>query len=84
MIKKVLATVIAAGALSVPLAGAAWADPSADNPGTPGNFGGPPGQGVNQVAKLPGSVAGDVRAGTGGTFQSPGDVIKNSAPGHQP
>jgi hypothetical protein len=38
MIKKVLATVIAAGAMSVPLAGVAWADKPSDN--------NPPGQGT--------------------------------------
>jgi hypothetical protein len=40
MLKKVLVGVIAAGALSVPLAGAAWADPAPDNPGLPGNING--------------------------------------------
>jgi hypothetical protein len=43
MIKKVLVTVVAAGALSVPLAGVAGADPSPTNPGVPGYFGTPPG-----------------------------------------
>jgi hypothetical protein len=38
MIKKTLLAVIAAGALSVPLAGMAWADPPSDN--------NPPGQGA--------------------------------------
>jgi hypothetical protein len=38
MIKKALVAVIAAGALSVPLAGAAWADPPSGN--------NPPGQGA--------------------------------------
>jgi hypothetical protein len=40
MIKKVLVSVIAAGALSVPFAGLAGADPAPDNPGVPGSFGG--------------------------------------------
>ena len=35
MLKKLIVTVIAAGALSVPLAGAAWADPP-DEPGSHG------------------------------------------------
>jgi hypothetical protein len=40
MIKKLLVTVAAAGALSVPLAGVAGADPTSSNPGTPGDIGG--------------------------------------------
>jgi hypothetical protein len=36
MIKKVLATVGAAGAVSVPFAGVAWGEPGADNPVGPG------------------------------------------------
>ena len=41
MIKKALLAMVAVGALSVPLAGAAWADPPSDNaaPGAPGEGG---------------------------------------------
>ena len=61
MLKKLVVGAIAAGVLAVPLAGVAGADPSLDNPGTPGNFGEavgadtgfPPGQRVRQVARLP-------------------------------
>ena len=38
MLKKLVVGAIAAGVLAVPLAGVAGADPSVDNPGTPGNF----------------------------------------------
>jgi hypothetical protein len=56
MIKKLLVTAIAAGAMTVPLAGAAWADPPT-NPGSNGNgvgAGGTPGVngGVNLGAVL--------------------------------
>jgi hypothetical protein len=65
MLKKVLVTVIAAGTLSVPLAGVAMADPSNNNPGVPGNVnsqsGGflpatPPGQLIQQGFVAPGQL----------------------------
>ena len=64
MLKKLVVGAIAAGVLGVPLAGVAGADPSLDNPGTPGNFGKaigattgiPPGQIIKQRAQLPGSA----------------------------
>ena len=67
MIKKLLVTVIAAGAMTIPLAGAgaASADPSNNNPGVPGNVnsqsGGflpvtPPGQLIKQGIFPPGNL----------------------------
>jgi hypothetical protein len=61
MLKKLVVGAIAAGVLAVPLAGVAGADPSPDNPGTPGNFGAattpgsarPPGDRVSEVATAP-------------------------------
>ena len=54
ILKKLVVGAIAAGVLAVPLAGVAGADPDPDtNPGTPGNFGIPPGQRVSQVATAP-------------------------------
>ncbi len=83
MIKKLLVTVAAAGALSVPLAGVASADPAPDNPGVPGNIlGHSPGETFRVVAKLSGSTAGVVRDGT--DFNSPGEAVKEITPGHQP
>ncbi len=85
MVKKALAAAIAAGALCVPLAGAAWADPGnqAYNGNGPGDFGNPPGVDVHEdIAPQPGSVAGVVRDFTDGAAKSPGDLIKTFAPGH--
>ena len=66
MLKKLLVTAIAAAALSVPLAGAAFADVGNNQGGTGGTpgaigeyLGVPPhtlGSEVKQVAKLPGNV----------------------------
>ena len=88
MLKKLVVGAIAAGVLAVPLAGVAGADPSTDNPGTPGNLGAfvvgapaaiPPGQIIKQRAQLPGSVK-DVAIDEG--FANPGDAVNNFAPGH--
>jgi hypothetical protein len=87
MLKKLVVGATAAGVLAVPLAGVAGADPSLDNPGTPGNFGKaigattgiPPGQIIKQRAQLPGSVK-DVAIAEG--FANPGDAVNNFAPGH--
>jgi len=88
MLKKLVVGAIAAGVLAVPLAGVAGADPSQDNPGTPGNLGAfvvgapaaiPPGQIIKQRAQLPGSVK-DVAIAEG--FANPGDAVNNFAPGH--
>jgi hypothetical protein len=38
MLKKTFITAAAAAAVSLPLAGVAWSDPSQDNPGVPGNL----------------------------------------------
>jgi hypothetical protein len=79
MIKKVLVSVIAAGALSVPLAGVAAADPSPDNPGVPGNIGGtPPGSSASGAAKVQGQSTPDVYGGPPGQH-----VSEQLAPGHQ-
>jgi hypothetical protein len=83
MIKKVLATVVAAGALSVPLAGVAWADTTTDNPGVPGNIGGnPPGGTFSQVAQFPGSVPDVVKDLTQGQFSTPGGALQPFVPRH--
>jgi hypothetical protein len=80
MFKKLVVGVIAAGALFVPLAGLAGAAPDpATNPGTPGNLGFVPGQGVKTIAQEPGSTAGFFRDSLG--FHSPGDAINTAAPG---
>src|SRR6478672_10833753 len=87
MLKKLVVGAIAAGVLAVPLAGVAGADPSADNPGTPGNFPGniPPGQRVSSIAtdktlKPPGTSVSDIAHDEG--FTSVGDAVNNFAPGH--
>jgi len=86
MFKELFVAVVAAGAMSVPLAGAAWADVGNNNGGTggvPGAIGevtGTPhtlGSEVQQVAKFDGSVKGTVGA--------PGQALKGAGitgPGH--
>ena len=82
MIKKLLVTVAAAGALSVPLAGVACADPNLDNPGVPGNIGGTsPGETFRQVAKLPGSVPDVISDLTGGQLRTPARLCGHSRRG---
>ena len=89
MLKKVFITAAAAAAVSVPLAGAAWADPTEDNPGVPGNnMGTPPGESFSGLAKtkVDNSVAGVIREGPLGSlgYNSPGQVVADfGAPGHQ-
>jgi hypothetical protein len=87
MIKKLLVTAIAAGALSVPLAGVAWAAPPNDpgQPGDPGangqgpaGFGGPPGTVFRGVAKGPGSVPDALRGVS--TFRTPGQIVNDLKP----
>ena len=94
MLKKLVVGAIAAGVLAVPLAGVAGADPSPDNPGTPGNFGAattpgsarPPGDRVSEIAtnatgeRPPGASVNDVAHGEG--FTSVGDAVNMFAPGH--
>ena len=94
MLKKLFAGVIAAGALSVPLAGQAWAQPPTD-PGSngqgPGDFGGSPGvgsptvPGVRDFAKQSGSVpeAEGPTACPTGCEVAPGLFTKASTPGLQ-
>ncbi|WP_029116129.1 hypothetical protein [Mycobacterium sp. URHB0044] len=79
MLKKVLVTVIAAGALAVPFAAVAGADPTSENPGLPGTFGGlPPGAGVTIVAHQgPGAVSDAI-----GVYGTPGSTFKQFTPGH--
>jgi hypothetical protein len=85
MLKKLVVGAIAAGVLAVPLAGVAGADPDPDdNPGTPGNFGMPPGQRVSQVAtapkdmRPPGTSVNDIAHLEG--FANVGDAVNNFAP----
>ena len=76
MIKKIFFGMIAAGAMSVPFASAAWADIADNNPGVPGNYGVPPGCSVGAVARAePGLVPKAIDfAGT------PGNTIKQFTP----
>ena len=77
MFKKLLVSVMAAGAVSIPLAGIASADPTPDNPGVPGNIGGiSPGSAIKQVAKMPGPAS--------APFGPPGHAVRTVAPGHAP
>lgn len=85
MIKKLVVAAVAAGAMAIPLAGAAWADPAPDNPGVPGNLGSSPGAQVSrQIAQIPdSSTAGWIRDVTNGAVRSPGQLISSQfAPGH--
>jgi hypothetical protein len=59
MIKKIIGGMIVAGALAVPLAGMAAADPTPSNPGVPGDIGGtPPGSVISNFAQQtpPGTI----------------------------
>jgi hypothetical protein len=88
MLKKVSVAVIAAGALSVPLAGVAGADPGPTNPGLPGNVGRaynvpstPPGGQIHEIAQQdPGSTASAFKD-QDGVNESPGNFINDFAPG---
>jgi len=96
MLRKLVVGAIAAGVLAVPLAGVAGADPSPDNPGTPGNFGAvttpgsarPPGDRVSEIAtnatneRPPGASLDDVATIEG--FTSVGDAVKMFAPPNFP
>lgn len=77
MFKKLLATVCATSALSIPLAAVASSDPGADNPGVPGNVidSSPPGNIISPIAKGPGSVTDQVESLTGGEFKTPGQAL---------
>jgi predicted pyridoxine 5'-phosphate oxidase superfamily flavin-nucleotide-binding protein len=78
MIKRIIVGVIAAGAISVPLAAAASADPTGDNPGVPGNLGVSPGCQFSAVARAePGLIPKAIDAD--GT---PGNFTKQLAPGN--
>lgn len=59
MLKKVMIAAIAAGTLSIPLAGVSAADTAADNPGIPGTIGGAaPGDYIHQAAQgIPGPTS---------------------------
>jgi hypothetical protein len=82
MIKKVLATVGAAVALSVSLAGVAGADPGLDNPGTPGHVGMPPGQAVSTAANAKPQGTSITDLARAGGYRSIGNAINTFAPGH--
>lgn len=87
MLKKLIVSAIAAGALAVPLAGAAGADPDpVTNKGTPGNVGAAPGQVVSsytstQPQKNTGNNITDIARSAG--LNSIGDAINNFANGQQ-
>ena len=86
MIKKALVAVIAAGALSVPLAGVAWAEPPAD-PGDGGGIGvgGLPGAAGNFLGPL-GENPSDPNNPNSTEPASPGLTFSNTAkaPGNNP
>ena len=68
MLKKLMVTVIAAGALSVPLAGVAWGDPPTD-PGANGD-----GVGAGGIPRVLGDNSG------GADPIPPGSVLSDIAP----
>jgi hypothetical protein len=96
MIKKLLVSAVAAGAVSVPLAGVASADPPAD-PGSAGvgeggipavigdNLGTdptPPGSLISEVAQQAGlSVPDAISAQFPDTDRTPGGAVKRQSPG---
>ena len=93
MLRKLVVGAIAAGVLAVPLAGVAGADPSPNNPGTPGNFGIPPGQRVSEVAtdktlRPPGTSVNDIAQSefdaNGEHFANVGDAVNDFAPPNFP
>ena len=82
MLKKLFAAAIAAGAMTVPLGGVAWADPTTDAGssteapgagGIPAQAGGPPGQVIV-------GVQGGIPGGFVKTY-TPGDGNGNGPPG---
>jgi hypothetical protein len=77
LIKKLFVGVIAAGALSLPLAGVVAAEPAPDNSGVPGAIGGQaPGSFFRDMAKVPDS---STKGALGGI--APGQLVKSVAPG---
>jgi hypothetical protein len=86
VVKKLLATTITAAALSVPLAGVAWADPDngVGSGGVPGQIGGSPGSGatpsLSDIAHEPGSMKDAIEDLTGFRF-APGGEVKLLTPG---
>jgi hypothetical protein len=89
MMKKIMAGIVTAGALSVPLAGVAWAD-QPSNPGSNGNHGANSNQGGNGADH---GQAGDHGNGNPGSNQGVGQGNGNGgtsnwgpgdAPGHNP
>lgn len=79
---KIVAAAVVAAAVSVPLAGMAWADDGGNTPDTsqtpngsgPGDFGMPPGEAISGAAKLPGSLP-QFLQDAGSPYQSPGQVV---------
>jgi hypothetical protein len=94
MLKKSFVGVIAAAAVSVPLAGTAWAAPPSDPNGVgpggiPAKIGNnlgtdptPPGSGVKTFAQLPGSSTPDaIHDAFPDTDRTPGGAVKRQTPG---
>ena len=81
MLKKLFVTAAAAAAVSVPLAGAAWADPTGDNPGVPGNIGSgnSPGSIISDFAKAGERIP--PAPGPLGAFNTPGAWNQQFVPG---
>jgi hypothetical protein len=77
MIKKVLASVVAAAALSVPLAAVAGADPTLDNRGVPDTIGRTPGSVVSSLTPAQGGAP----LGTNGLGESRGWSSAGRPPG---
>jgi hypothetical protein len=90
MLKKLLVGAVAAGVLSVPFAGVAWAggngvgkggipaDPGSAPPGS--TTGAPPGVTFSQTAKLPGNQSAGI-ASLNGIGGPPGSYVKDLTPG---
>jgi hypothetical protein len=75
MLKKLIVTVMAAGALSVPLAGVAWGDPDPTDPNGNGiGTGGVPGKIASVIKEQGVPVVGKVTLGTGND-DTPGVTI---------
>jgi hypothetical protein len=94
MIKKLFVSVVAAGALTVPLAGVAWADPpSGGDPNGNGQGIGPggipsqvtprhsPGSEIKVLAQQPGSTPDAIDSLPGFDREGPGQRIKDFTPG---
>jgi hypothetical protein len=92
VINKIIAAAAVAGALSVPLAAVAMANPNQDTtpgPGVgPGHDGNVSGQSVRLNAQQPGSKTAGLYRDSGGGYKSPGQMVKTVShsdlnPGHK-